>query len=132
MIRAVLYSVGPNMQVNRMAHYFVSLPDGKVALVGGHWTDFVALNTTEIFDPQTNSFVNLLQMNSPRDGSAVVKLKDGRYLIAGGAYDSGGAPGYDTAEIFKPADYSFTPVKNLKYARTKYMAQPLRMVRPCL
>lgn len=118
------FSQGPDMQVNRMAHYSILLPNGKVLLIGGHGTNFVALNSAEIFDPNTNQFT-LLTMNSPRDLPAVAKLQDGRYLIAGGAYDWGVAPGYNTAEIFNPTNNTFTNVGNLNYGRSNCRAATL-------
>jgi hypothetical protein len=66
------------------------LPNGKVLVAGGSdardWKGMYP--STEIFDPATGRFSSGPEMNSRRfklaDG--VVPLKDGRVLIAGGAY----------------------------------------------
>ena len=100
---------GPAMKVNRMGHYCVTLPDGRAVLFGGHGTNFVSLNTAEIFTPAADSFT-VQTMNAVHDGPAFARLADGRYLIAGGAADLGVAPGNTLAEIFDPSNSSFTAV----------------------
>ena len=118
------FEAGPLMATPRQGHMSASLEDGRVVVFGGHGNNFVALNSAEIWQSQTNSFASLT-MNSPRDGNALAKLTDGRYLLAGGAYDWGVAPGYNTAEIFNPADGTFTPTANLTYARVNCAAATL-------
>ncbi len=103
-----LFSEGPYMTVPRMNHWIMPLSDGKVILIGGHGTGFVSLNTAEVWDPDTKKFT-LLTMNYPHDNGCVVKLSDGRYLIAGGSDDLGIAPGYKTAEIYNHDTGIFTP-----------------------
>lgn len=99
---------GPVMQINRMGHYTATLPDGRAVLFGGHGTNFVSLGTAEIFTQSAYSF-ELYSMNYVHDAPAFARLADGKYLIAGGADNLGVAPGFPTAEIFNPADNSFTP-----------------------
>ncbi len=111
------YQQGPPMNEARMAHFQVSLSNDKVIVIGGHGTGFVALNTAEIFDVSSNSFTKL-NMNYYHDIGAVVKLNNGKLLIAGGAWDYGMAPGYRTAEIFDPSDNSFTPTGEMNCQRT--------------
>jgi len=115
---------GPLMATPRQGHMSITLEDGRVVVFGGHGNNFVALNSAEIWNPQTNTFTSLT-MNSPRDGNALARLTDGRYLLAGGAYDWGIAPGYNTAEVFNPVDGTFTPTANLTYARVNCTAATL-------
>lgn len=107
-----VFEVGPDMIVARMSHEVVRLGGARAVLLGGHGVDFVSLNTAEVWDLSTNTAV-LKTMNSPRDYAAVQRLSDGTLLLAGGAYDLGVAPGYQTAEIFDPTALTFTAVGNL-------------------
>ena len=108
---------GPVMNVNRMGHYTVNLPDGRVVLFGGHGTSFVSLKTTDIYYPSTNA-CSLLTMNFFHDAPALTKMFGNKYFIAGGAADLGVAPGYASAEIFQPLDNAFVPLSaHMKYGR---------------
>lgn len=96
------YDPAPSMHHARMGHYSTTLSDGRVVVFGGHGTGFTALNTIEVYDPETNTWtVHTLPV--PFDGGAAVKLDDGRYLLAGGAADLGIAPGYTNATLFNPS-----------------------------
>jgi hypothetical protein len=81
------------------------LPDGRVLIaggqVGGAWGPRVA--STEIYDPQTGRFLPGPDLNENRFklSKAVVSLKDGRVLIAGGA---------ERPEVYDPNSGSFVPV----------------------
>ncbi|HEY5958189.1 MAG TPA: hypothetical protein VIV60_16610, partial [Polyangiaceae bacterium] len=119
-----VFEVGPAMLEPRMNHVTIQLDGGKTLLLGGHTTNFVSSSSGELYDPVSNS-LTYLSMQSPRDSSTVQKLADGRYLIAGGAYDSGVAPGYRTAEIFNPESYSFLATGNMVRARMQADAEPL-------
>lgn len=92
---------GPSMAQPRMAHYSVSLPDGRVALIGGHTSGFVSMNTLEVLSVDGSALTEYT-MPSPFDGGAVVRLRDGRILMAGGAANLGVAPGYSTTAFFDP------------------------------
>ena len=65
------------------------LPDGRVLIaggqVGGAWG--TRTTSTQIYDPRTGRFAPGPQLNEDRFklSNAVVSLKDGRVLIAGGA-----------------------------------------------
>jgi len=103
-----IFQKGPDMNVARMAHNAATLPDGRVAVFGGHGTGFISLSTAEIFSPTTGTFTTF-QMNYPHDTPAFVKLLDGTYLIAGGSSDLG-VPSYAESEVFDPTTNTFTPV----------------------
>ncbi len=98
---------GPDMKVARMGHGAVALPNGtngaaRVAVFGGHGAGFSSLASFEIWDDVANEFA-LHTLPFPFDGGALVQLADGTWLLAGGATDLGGAPGYATAQLFDPA-----------------------------
>lgn len=94
---------GPDMNTARMGHYITELPDGRVVVLGGRGNGFVSLNSIEIWHPETNLF-GLVSAPYTFDFGALVRLTDGRYLMAGGAANLGVAPGYNTAQIFDPAN----------------------------
>jgi hypothetical protein len=112
----VSYQAGPNMNMNRMGQYSLVLPSGNVVVLGGHGTNFVSLNTADVYSPTTNAFA-LLTMKYIHDYAAVSDLSDGTWLIAGGANDLGVAPGTTGAEIYNPSNGSFTACSPLVYSR---------------
>ncbi|MFA6291108.1 MAG: kelch repeat-containing protein, partial [Victivallales bacterium] len=103
----VTLTAGPLMTTARMMHYNVELPDGRVALLGGHGTAFLVLNSMELWNPVNNSFTSV-SMPYIFDGAALVHLADGRYLLAGSADNSGRAPGFNTAQILDPTTATVT------------------------
>jgi hypothetical protein len=78
----------------RMGHSATLLSNGKVLVAGG-LNDMnmptspidpilSALDTTELYDPQTNTWSAGPRMRVPRAGHAAILLPDGRVLLAGG------------------------------------------------
>lgn len=105
------FEPGPLMNVPRMGHVAITLPDGRTGFFGGHTTNFVALNTSEIWTPGNTTPVTLT-MNYYHSWPVFVLLNDGRYLLAGGCSNIG-IPKYATSEIFNPSNTSFTAVGNM-------------------
>jgi len=93
------------MTVPRSKFGGASLPDGRVLLAGGQtggpWGTRVA--STQIFDPGTGRFYPGPELNEQRFklSKAVVSLRDGRVLIAGGAA---------RPEVYDPKSRTFIPV----------------------
>ncbi|HPI21411.1 MAG TPA: hypothetical protein PKY56_13690, partial [Candidatus Kapabacteria bacterium] len=110
------YTVGPNLNVARVGHKAIGLPDGRFILFGGHGNGFIPLNTAEIWTPSNPNIFSSIVMNNTRDFSALVKLNDGRYLLAGSAYSSG-VPAYSHSEIYNPENNTFTTVGNMTRTR---------------
>jgi Kelch motif protein len=85
------------------------LPDGKVLVAGGQtggsWG--ARVTSTQIYDPTTGKFTPGPELNVKRFklAMAVVPLKNGRILIAGGA---------DQPEVYDPASGAFIPVAGTK------------------
>jgi hypothetical protein len=104
---AASLQAGPMMSVPRMGHYIVELPDGRVALLGGHGTGFVSLNSMDLWTPASNTFASV---NLPfvYDMGALIPLAGGLYLMAGGAANYGVAPGYASAQILDPTSATVT------------------------
>ena len=77
-----------NMTASRVKHVATLLPDGRVLITGGSPdSQWHPVRTAEVFDPRTNKFTAISDMELARfkipDATAV--LKNGRILIAGGA-----------------------------------------------
>lgn len=85
------------------------LPDGRVLVAGGQaggaWGTRVT--STQIYDPRTGGFLPGPDLNENRFklSKAVVSLKDGRVLIAGGA---------EQPEVYDPNSRAFFPVGGAK------------------
>jgi hypothetical protein len=77
-----------------------------------------------LMTPISSGFTNY-DMLMPHDGAAFTRLQDGRYLLIGGSDDWGIAPGYAEAEIFNPADNSFTFTGSMTMGRMQHTAVTL-------
>ena len=92
-----LWHATGNMTMRRVKHAATLLPDGRVLVTGGSPDNqWHPVRSAEIFDPRTNKFTAINDMELARfkipDATAV--LKNGRILIAGGAAE---AEVYDSA-----------------------------------
>jgi RTX calcium-binding nonapeptide repeat (4 copies)/Galactose oxidase, central domain/Kelch motif len=110
-----------SMSVPRAGAAAAPLPDGRVLVAGGIYSDGSGqasgtsyLSSAEVFDPTTNTFssAGIGSMTVPRGGAAAAPLPDGRVLVAGGAYFRNG-PKFgpfplSSAEVFNPATNSFS------------------------
>jgi len=88
------------MNEARAAHTATLLPDGRVLVAGGfreEGTAEIAISSAEIFDPKTNTFTAISDLNAPRNGHTATLLQNGQVLIAGGWDQSGRT---STAEIY--------------------------------
>jgi hypothetical protein len=103
----------------RSVHTATLLNDGKVLLAGGMNNNETALQSAEIFDPQTNKFTMAANMNYPRVGHTAVLLKDGKVLLAGGYTNRKPSA---TAEIYNPQTKQFLVVGEMKIARGGHTA----------
>ncbi len=93
----------------RTGHSATSLPDW-VLIVGGSTSGAAAdaLNTMEIFDVVTRSFMALpTQLSTRRTGHTATLLSDGKVLIAGG-FDTGGYA-LNSVEVYDPDLGTVTP-----------------------
>ena len=78
----------------------VTLPDGRVLIVGGG--DVSMRASAEIYDPATGTFSSTGSMSGPRFGATVTLRDDGRVLIAGGDLGTyGNAKALASAEVFR-------------------------------
>jgi hypothetical protein len=92
----------------RQSHNLVKLLDGRVLAIGGGEGPGLdnPLATVEVFDPATETFSFVGNMNSTRLTSVTTLLRDGKVLIAF-AWD--GIDVTPNSEIYDPATNTFTP-----------------------
>lgn len=111
-----------NLQVPRLGHCAVELPDGTVVVLGG-WTlvngNGTVISQVEAWNPATMTFTVLGSTLSPHPGGQAFLRQDGRIQMVGG-YDSSAGVTSDTyrTEIFDPAsgnsryDFALTDVED--------------------
>src|SRR5262249_55726265 len=119
--------VGP-MVKRRALHVATPLADGRVLLTGGFalldpptrpTSDAIPriLKSAEVFDPQTNTFPAVADMNVRRSRHAAVALADGRVLVTGGFTTEPLFVETATAELFDPNTGTFTPTGDMSVPR---------------
>ena len=90
----------------RQQHTATLLPDGRVFIAGGYWSDgqnWRVLSATEMYDPATGDFSPVGSMGAAREGHGAPLLDDGRVLIVGGE-DIGNSGGFavTSAVLYQP------------------------------
>jgi len=110
------WQAGPRMRQARQLHFSVRLQDSKVLLTHGIVDTASLQAASEIFDPQTGSFVStagaVVKFEASTIGATATELGGGRLLVAGGGTTTGktildnppqGGLDETNAEIFDPA-----------------------------
>ena len=90
--------------------------DGNVLVSGGG----TGSNATDLFDATALSFTSATPLQTGRSGQTSTLLPNGLMLIAGGTTD--GSTALATAELYNPADGSFTLTGTLNQARRNHRA----------
>jgi len=104
-------------------HGAVSLPDGRVLVVGG-WQGFGPVGSAELWDPVTGTFTPTGTLSPARNHASATLLQDGRVLVAGGFAGKHEYPSnaVATADLWDPATGSFTETGSLVVARAGHSA----------
>jgi len=106
------WSAGPDLSEGRKFGGAVGLADGRALFCAGFYT-----GATEVFDPATN-LMKFLPPIAVHSGPAVVRLADGRAMVAGGVDNAGyPTPG---VEIFDPKTDTWSGMTAMKKARTSF------------
>ena len=111
----------------------VALEDGRILVVAGMRNAAdpetgmtPPMAEVELYDPATGTFRATASLSSPRAGMTVIRLRDGRVLVAGGVEclgDPDDCPEVDKAELYESATERFTPTGPL--ARPVAAGQPI-------
>ena len=120
------------LEPRRWAFALATLNDGSILAIGG----FVysqdekpgkLLTSVERYDPTTERWSMIAPLRNGRADASAVTLSDGRVLVSGG--DSGGprvGQFIASAEVYNPADNSWTPVASMAQVRSNHQLVPLR------
>jgi chitodextrinase len=96
-------TVGDNIFCSGLA----ALPDGRLLVAGGHFQAHVGLNTTNLFDPFSQTWSSGSPMAVDRWYPTVTALPDGRMLVTGGEIDCDGCEA-TIPEVYSTATNSWT------------------------
>jgi len=96
----------PAMTAARGAATATLLPNGKVLIAGGFASGTTTVNTTELYDPTTNTFSAGPPMKHARGGATATLLPHGKVLIAGGNDGNGDL---NSTELYDVATNTFAP-----------------------
>jgi hypothetical protein len=94
----------------RVGHTATLLNNGQVLFVGGYDPETGLIADAELYDPPTETFIDLGDTSAPRYGHTSTMLRNGQVLIAGGKTDPTPSAAYNTAEFYDPASQTFTPL----------------------
>jgi hypothetical protein len=125
-----IWTATGDLNIARRSHVPIKLNDGRILIIGGgdrvSTASQIAIATCEIYDPATGMFSIVGDMTVPRTAAMATKLDDGRVLIVGGSTFLSTRYPTDIAEIFDPADNSFTGIGNTV---TPHLAQAITKLR---
>jgi len=112
--------------VARLGSSSTSIAGGKVLVAGGYtWINSVStkLNSSEVFDPATETFTPVAAMAVARERHAAVALRDGRVLVIGGYGNN--TVRLASAEIYDPASDSWHTTGPMTSPRSELAARLL-------
>lgn len=84
---AGLWSPAQAMSHLRVNSSLTLLPDGRVLVAGGEdpaWDNYVLYVTTEIYDPETDTWTSGADLSEPRSDHTATLMPDGTVLLVGG------------------------------------------------
>jgi hypothetical protein len=121
------FSLTGSMTTTRFGATFTLLANGKVLVTGGFGPGSTGplprLSTAELFDQQAGSFTVTGNMSEGRVSHTATLLKNGRVLIAGGTYESGGGgAATGSTELYDPSTGTFTPTGSMHTDRAQHTA----------
>lgn len=101
----------------RYAHTATLLQNSLVLLAGG-----INLTSAELYDPTTGTFFPTGSLNIAREFHTATALNDGTVLIAGGVEGGLGGTFLSSAELYNPANGTFTLTGSMMFARLFHTA----------
>jgi transcriptional regulator with XRE-family HTH domain len=121
------WSLSGNMVTRRYDHVAVGLDDGTVLVAGGRTRngakndDSSITNSAELYEPKTNTWIPLPNMNIPRADFTAVLLPHGRVMVIGGRLKNGDVT--PTTEFYTPNASSWLLGAKINYARQNPLGQ---------
>lgn len=106
------WSPAAPLKTGRARHTATLLPNGKVLVTGGSTLGIFsnAIETTELYDPATNSWSDVAPMGEVRCGHKAVLLPSGKVFVVGGRNSTTDASRYlVTTELYDPLTNSWSP-----------------------
>ncbi len=113
------FDVQPGAIHPRTATQAVAFGSGRVLICGGRDRDGVT-DRAEMFDFQSQRFLVVGPLQSPRIGHAMLALRDGRVLVYGG---SDGSQPLASAELFDPVSLEFEQLTTLSPRQNTRLVQ---------
>lgn len=114
-----------NLNTARSYHTATLLPNGKVLVVGG--TDTGALDSVELFDPDTGKWNVTGHLSKPRVGHTATRLSNGIVLVAGGSTTNRSPLGLtNTAELYDPVTSKWSLTGSMTTIRSGHTATLLQ------
>ncbi|WP_433936177.1 Kelch repeat-containing protein [Sorangium cellulosum] len=113
------------MSTARSCHTATPLPGGRVLVVGGYDRDGAILDSAEIFDPMSDTWLPAERMHTARACHTATELPDGGVLITGGLGPSADDPLLASGELFDPVSGAWSSVSDMFTARIDHIAVPL-------
>lgn len=103
----------------REGHAAILLDNGQVLITGGDNPPTGSLNSAELYDPSSSTFVAVPSfLTTPRISHDMTLLNGGKILITGGATDgSTNSTPLNTAELYDPVSQSFTSIDDMTSVR---------------
>ncbi len=108
------------LHVARSQHAVATLLDGRVLVAGGAVGSYghnTALRSAELYDPASETIVEVADMLEPRTFPTLLPLTDGRALAVGGVVREDGNRALASAEVFDPKTGVWSPAGCMHVAR---------------
>jgi|SRR5208282_2747802 len=121
---------GPHMHIPRTGHVAAAIAYGagvgKILIAGGRDAGNYRLSSTELYDPQTNTFSPGPAPKNIRNGHTATVITSGPFaekiLIAGGANWLGDSPSLASTELYDPDSNAFSPGPSMNFPRARHTA----------
>ncbi|CAF1136653.1 unnamed protein product [Adineta steineri] len=123
------WTITRNMNVVRKYHTALTLANGYVLVAGGYFSNglnFVALNSTELYNPLRGTWTTMGSMNVARVFYTAATLANGSVLVAGGYFSNGlHFPELNSTELYNPLRGTWAMTGNMNVGRKYHTASTL-------
>jgi N-acetylneuraminic acid mutarotase len=116
------WSAAAAMHTAHASHTATRLANGKVLVAGGFTTGEIDVSSAELYDPTSNSWSLAGSMSTPRADYTATLLPNGKVLVAGGDYYNGSDHYQSSAELYNPANNSWSSAGSMSTPRAYHTA----------